>query len=249
MKGRPDSFESPAMSDFTYLSPLISDPNTQKFVMALAIGGGLLGVGSIVQKQLRTAQQRDALVIPSTKPSLVGVLDVVVGGLVSLSDSVLGKQGRKFLPFTGALFLFVLCANLIGLIPGMPAVTTTVWINVGMSLAVFLYFNYCGIREQGLVSYLKHFAGPVWWLAWFIFPVELVSATLRVLTLNLRLYWNITADHLVLHSLTDLFKFFASPVFLLGTFVSFMQAFIFTMLTMLYLLFATEHEHGDEESH
>lgn len=237
------------MSDFTYLSPFISEPNTQKFVMALAIGGGLLGVGSVVRSRLRTAQSLDELVIPSSKPSLVGVLDVVVEGLIGLSDSVLGKEGRKYLPFTGALFLFILCSNLVGLIPGMPVVTTTVWINVGMSLAVFLYFNFCGIREQGLVSYLKHFAGPVWWLAWLILPVELLSMTLRVLTLNLRLYWNITADHIVLHSLTDIFSVGGTLVNVLGTFVCFMQAFIFTILSMLYIRFATEHEHSDEEAH
>lgn len=237
------------MSDFTYLSPLISEPNTQKFVMALAVGGGLLGLGSFVRGQLRTPQRRDELVIPSAKPSLIGVLDVVVEGLVSLSDSVLGKEGRKYLPFTGALFLLLFCANLIGLIPGMPVATTTVWINVGLSLAVFLYFNFCGVREQGFVSYLKHFAGPVWWLAWLIFPVELLSMTLRVLTLNLRLYWNITADHIVLHSLTDIFSVGGTLVNVLGTFVCFMQAFIFTILTMLYIRFATEHEHSEEEAH
>jgi F-type H+-transporting ATPase subunit a len=237
------------MSDATLLSPFIEDLNVQKLVVGGAIGCALLVMGSYVHRRLGSGSQRSAHVIPDERPTLVGVLDVVVEGLVSLSDSVLGKVGRKFIPFTGAVFLFILLANLVGLIPGMPAVTTTVWINVGISFAVFLYFNYQGIREQGLVPYIKHFAGPVWWLAWFIFPVELVSITLRILTLNLRLYWNITADHMVLHSLTDLFKVLAAPVFLLGTFVCFMQAFIFTILTMLYLLFATEHEHHGDEAH
>jgi len=237
------------MADSTILSPFISDPNVQKFVTGGAIGGGLLFLGSLVKGQLKTPERQEHFVVPSSKASLVGVLDLVVEGLVSLSDSVLGKHGRKFIPFTGAVFLFIFLSNLLGLIPAMPAVTTTVWVNVGISLAVFLYFNYCGIREQGLISYLKHFAGPVWWLAWFILPVEIVSITLRILTLNLRLFWNITADHMVLHSLTGLFKVFATPVFLLGSFVCFMQAFIFTILTMLYLLFATEHDHGDEGAH
>ena len=148
------------------------------------------------------------------------------------------------MPFTASLFLFLLAANLLGLVPGMPAITTTVWVNVGMALVVFLYFNYLGIKEHGLLSYLKHFCGPVWLLAWFIFPLEIFSTCLRVLTLNLRLYWNINADHEVLNIFTNLIGPFAAPFYVMGVFVCFMQAFIFTTLTMVYILLATQHEEG-----
>jgi F-type H+-transporting ATPase subunit a len=136
--------------------------------------------------------------------------------------------------------------NLIGLIPGMVSPTTTVSVNVAIALIVFLSFNYYGIREQGLVNYLKHFAGPVWWLAPLLFPLEILSAVLRVLTLNLRLYWNITADHIVLGVFTELTKYVVPVIFYgLGTFVCFMQAFVFTTLTMVYIFLAVDH--GAEE--
>jgi F-type H+-transporting ATPase subunit a len=235
------------MSDITFLSPIIPDPNVQKFLMAGGVGAVLLYCASHVQAKLRTANGRKAALIPPKRATLLSVLDAGFEGFLALSDSILGRDGRRFVPFTCSVFLFLLLSNFLGLIPGMPAVTTTVWVNVGLAIAVFLYFNYLGIKEHGVINYFKHFMGPVWWLAWFIFPVEIMSVCLRVLTLNLRLYWNITADHMVLHILTELFKVGAVPVFLLGTFVCFMQAFIFTVLTMIYILFATAHE--EEHDH
>ena len=160
-------------------------------------------------------------------------------------DGIMGKCGRRYLPLTFSVFVFIFFSNVVGLIPGVPAVTTSIWINLGMAVVVFVSFNAYGIKENGLWGYLKHFGGPMAILAPVVFPLEVFSTTLRVLTLNLRLYWNITADHLVLEIMTDLTKLIV-PVFfyVMGTFVSFMQAFVFTMLTMIYILLATEHEEG-----
>ena len=141
--------------------------------------------------------------------------------------------------------MLLLSMNLIGLIPGVPAATTTVWINVGIALCVFLYFNYHGMRTHGVLGYLKHFCGPAWWLVWMIFPLEIFSTCLRVLTLNMRLYWNITADHLVLGIATDMTKILVPIAFYaLGTFVSLVQAVVFTLLSMVYLQLATQHAEG-----
>ena len=94
---------------------------------------------------------------------------------------------------------------------------------------------------------MKHFAGPVWWLAWFILPLELFGTVLRILTLNLRLYWNITADHVVLGIMSELVPFVVPVIFYaLGTFVCFMQAFVPTVLTMIYIMLATQHEEGEQ---
>ena len=233
------------MSDhFTYLSPLISDPNTQKITLAVGLAILMVAIGRTLTARLSDDSALESHVVPNRKITLFGFFDAFVELFLAHHDSILGKKNRKYMPFTASLFLFLLAANLLGLVPGMPAITTTVWVNVGMALVVFLYFNYLGIKEHGLLSYLKHFCGPVWLLAWFIFPLEIFSTCLRVLTLNLRLYWNINADHEVLNIFTNLIGPFAAPFYVMGVFVCFMQAFIFTTLTMVYILLATQHEEG-----
>jgi len=235
---------------YTYLNSLgLTDPNTQKFVTALAVGSLLLFVGAQsanVLSRRRKVRGVEEGVIPEEKITTSGIFDFFIEAFVGFQDSVLGKENRKYLPLTATVFLYVFNLNLLGLIPGMPAATTTVWTTVPVALLIFLSFNYYGIKENGLVKYLKHFAGPVWWLAWFILPLELFGTALRILTLNLRLYWNINADHIVLGILSDLVPFLLPVIFYaLGTFVCFMQAFVPTVLTMIYIMLATQHEEGE----
>lgn len=236
------------MSGLTYLSPIISDSNLQKLTIALLVGGGLTYIAARSGATLaKTAEGSDELVVPESRPSFFGVVDFVLESFVKYHDSILGKENRKYVPFCGSVFFFILFANFIGLIPGMPAVTTTVWVNVGVALVVYVMFNIYGIKENGLGGYLKHLWGPIMLLGPFMFAVEFFSITLRILTLNLRLYWNITADHMVVESFTELAKVIVpSAFFMMGTFVCFMQAFVFTTLTMIYILLATQHE---EEHH
>jgi len=235
---------------YTYLNSLgLTDPNTQKFVTALAVGSLLLFVGAQsanVLSRRRKVRGAEEGVVPEEKITTSGMFDFFIEAFVGFQDSVLGKENRKYLPLTATVFLYVFTLNLLGLIPGMPAATTTVWTTVPVALLIFLSFNYYGIKENGLVKYLKHFAGPVWWLAWFILPLELFGTALRILTLNLRLYWNINADHIVLGILSDLVPFLLPVIFYaLGTFVCFMQAFVPTVLTMIYIMLATQHEESE----
>ena len=229
---------------FTYLSPFISDQNWQKFLFAVAVGAVVVAAGKIASSHIGANAENK--VVPDEKFSLFGFFDVFVEGFVKFQDSILGKENRKYLPLTASAYLFIFTLNLIGLIPGMPAATTTVWLNVGMALVVFCSFNWYGIREHGFFSYIKHFAGPVWWMAVLIFPLEIFSTCLRIVTLNLRLFWNITADHLVLDAFFNIAPVIPIVFYALGTFVCFMQAFVFTLLTMIYILLATQHE---EEHH
>ncbi len=180
---------------FTYLSPFVTDQNWQKFLFAVTIGALVVAAGKMASS--RIGADADSKVVPDEKFSLFGLFDVFVEGFVKFQDSILGKENRKYLPLTGSAFLFIFTLNLIGLIPGMPAATTTVRLNVGMALVVFCSFNWYGIREHGFFSYIKHFAGPVWWMAVLIFPLEIFSTCLRIVTLNLRLFWNITADKII----------------------------------------------------
>lgn len=231
----------------TYLSYLFRDPNWQKFAGAVAIGAGLIIAGRAAAARLRSPEAVSESVVPEEKFTLFAFFDLFVSAFVRFYDSILGSEDRKHLPFVATVFIFIFTSNLLGLVPGVPAVTTTVWVNVAMAVVVFIYFNWQGVKANGLWGYLKHFCGPLWYLAPFMFFLEAFSTCLRILTLNLRLYWNITADHKVLEAFTD-FGGIGVPVliYVLGTFVCFMQAFIFTTLTMVYILLATQHE---EEGH
>ena len=235
------------MAHYTYLQHIVENPDWQKFISAIVLGGAMIGIGSVLTKRLATADGVKQSVIPSEKLSVFGFVDFAFEKWVLFQDSILGKEYREHAPFTATLFFFILFANLLGLVPGIPAITTSVWINVGMALVVFWYFNSQGVKAHGVVGYLKHFAGPLWWLAWLIFPLEILSTTLRILTLNLRLYWNINADHIVLGVFTELVPFIVPVVFFaLGTFVAFMQAFVFSLLTMVYIQLASHHEEGED---
>jgi F-type H+-transporting ATPase subunit a len=140
--------------------------------------------------------------------------------------------------------LFVLLNNLVGLVPGVEAPTTLIMVTLGLALPTFLYYNYYGVKEQGPIGYLKHFAGPVWWMAWLIFPIEIVSHLARVMSLSVRLYANMFAGDLVTLVFFSLVPVGIPVIFLgLHLFVSLIQAFVFTLLTMIYLSLAVSHEH------
>ncbi|RIL08543.1 MAG: ATP synthase F0 subunit A [Proteobacteria bacterium] len=227
----------------TYLSYIIPDENWQKFGLALTLGAGLILLGKALTSRLSTKSEMEGAIIPAEKLDTFGFFDFFVESFQKFYDSILGSEDRRHMPFVATIFLFIFCANLLGLIPGMPAITTTVWVNVAMALVVFIYFNWQGIKANGVIGYLKHFCGPIAFLAPIIFILEIVSTCIRLLTLNLRLYWNISADHIVLGTFTDLAPAGVPALFYaMGTFVSFMQAFVFTVLTMIYILLAVQHE-------
>lgn len=232
------------MSDhYTFFSHVLHDASQQKFAMALIIGGGLVCLGWRLSQNLKSEADIENAIVPREKITLKGFVDFAIEAFAKYQDSILGKENRRFLPFTASLFFFILLSNLLGLIPGLPASTTTVWVTVGLALTTFMFFNLQGVRANGLIGYLKHFCGPVVLLAPIIFPLEIISTTIRILTLNLRLYWNLSADHMVLGLFIDLAGIGIPVIFyLLGTFVCFMQAFVFTTLTMVYILLATHHE-------
>ena len=227
---------------YTYLGEFIANPDWERFITGILVCFALVVIGLIFSKKLRGRQGFKNAIIPGRRPNFVGVVDFFLEPFIKYQDGIMGVEGRKYLPFTGTLFFFLLSSNFASLIPGVAAPTTTVWINVGASLTVFVYFNYLGVKANGLLGYLKHFCGPLWPIAFILFPVEVISTVLRILTLNLRLYWNITADHLVLATFTDLLPLLGVPFYALAVFVSFIQALIFTTLTMVYISLAVQHE-------
>ena len=160
------------------------------------------------------------------------------------AEQVIGHGYQRFQAYVTCIFLFVLCNNLVGLIPGIEAPTTSIMVTLGLAVPTFLYYNYYGVKEQGVVGYIKHFAGPVWWMAWLIFPIEVVSHLARVMSLSVRLYANMFAGDLVTLVFISLVPVGIPVIFLgLHLFVSLIQAFVFTLLTMIYLSLAVAHEH------
>jgi len=145
---------------------------------------------------------------------------------------------------TVTLFVFILFANLLGVIPGFESPTMFPSVPLGCAAATFLYYNAAGIRANGPGKYLAHFAGPVWWLAPIMLPIELVSHMARPLSLTIRLYANMFAGEQVTLAFLSL-TYFVVPVVFMGLhlFVSLLQAYIFMLMTMIYVAGAVAHEH------
>ncbi len=186
-------------------------------------------------------------VIPSEKLTVRNFLELLLEGIVSLMRQTIGPEWPRFLPLVGTLGLFILLSNLMGLVPGLTGPTTYIETNVSWALLSFVTYNYAGIQHHGVGRYLAHFAGPIWWLAPLMFPIEIFSHLVRIMSLTIRLTANMFADH----TLVALFlsfglglNFILPWVFMgLGVFVSFLQAFIFSFLTIVYIGLALEESH------
>ena len=202
--------------------------------------------------QLEKARASGTHLVPDEGLTARNLAELLVGGIDSMVSGILSERGKPFLALFGTFFAFILVGNVMGLVPGFVPPTSNFNITFALGLASFLAFTAIGIREQGLGPYLKHFAGPVWWLAFLIFPIEIVGNLVRPFSLGMRLFGNMTGDHLVLEIFTDLTKLFVPVVFyFLGAFVSLVQAFVFTLLSIVYMSLAMGHGdgHGHDDEH
>jgi F-type H+-transporting ATPase subunit a len=179
-------------------------------------------------------------------------VEVVIEGFGGLLDQMIGRQGRQFLPFIGTTGLFILTSNLLGNIPGFQPPTANLNTNVALAVTVFIYYNYSGIRKHGLLNYLKHFCGPVWWLAPLMFPIEFIGHLARPVSLSIRLFGNMFGEEAVITILLAL-VWLVMPYFIwlgimlpLSLFTAAVQTFIFIMLSMVYIAGAVEEGHGEE---
>lgn len=162
----------------------------------------------------------------------------------SHSEQIVGHGYERFQAFVTCVFVFVLCNNLLGLIPGVVTPTSAPVVPLGVAVCTFLYYNFFGFKEQGIGGYLKHHAGPIWWIAPLLFPIEVVSNFARIMSLTIRLYANMFASDMVTLVFFSLIPVAIPAVFLgLHAFVSLIQAYVFMLLTMIYLGIATSHEH------
>lgn len=212
------------------------------------VATALIVLGLIVFFVLRANGQRAAAkdqAIPDDSLTLRNIAELLVEGVIGMAEGILGHQARKYVPLYGTFFLYILVCNLMGLIPGFSPPTTNFNVTLALGLLSFTAYNIVGFQEQG-IGYLKHFVGPMLWLAPLMIPLELISNFVRPFSLALRLLGNMTGDHTVLEIFTDLTKVGIPVIFYgLGTFVSFVQAFVFTLLSMVYVSLAVAHHGGD----
>ncbi len=184
-----------------------------------------------------------ANLVPTTRGGIAITFELGVEGIIGLMEGVLGHNARKYLPLIGSLFIYILVSNLLGIVPGLNPPTSNINTNAACALTVFVTYNIMGIREQGLKNYIKHFMGPIIWLAPLMIVLELVSHLVRPVSLSVRLFGNIMGDHMVLGVFTELTKIGIPVIFLgLALFVSVIQAFVFSLLSMIYISLATSHE-------
>ncbi len=153
-------------------------------------------------------------------------------------------HGHKFVPVVMTIGVFILFCNLIGLVPGFESPTMFIYVTLGCAIFAFCYYNFEGMRIQGPVKYLKHFAGPIWWLSPLMFPIEIISNLGRNLSLSVRLYANMYAGEQVFLVFLGLVPLGIPMIFIgLHVFVAFLQTYIFMLLTLIYLGGATHTEH------
>ncbi len=178
-------------------------------------------------------------------------LEVGVLAVRSMLEDIVGPHGLKYFPVVMTFAVLILVSNMMGLFPLFMSPTSATSVTFALGISSFVYYNYIGIKENGVFRHLKHFAGPIWWIAPLIFPIELISNLIRPFSLGIRLFGNLFADEKVMDTIAHLappFTYWGVPVLLmpLSLFVALIQTFVFVLLSQLYL---SEVSHPPHDSH
>ncbi len=219
-------------------------PIPNYMVMIGLITVGVTAVGLIIRSRLSVENPGKFQIL----------LEDGIRAVIGLLEEWIGPTGARFLPLIATLGLFILLGNYMGLVPGLMAPTSSINVTLGCALTIWVYYHYQGIRAQGLGAYLLHFAAPPGaplLLAPIMLPIELISHLSRVMSLSLRLFGNIFGEELVIAILFSIIPFLIPlPMMLLGLVTGGLQAFIFMLLSIIYLqgAVAVEH-HQDEHGH
>jgi F-type H+-transporting ATPase subunit a len=210
-------------------------------VMVLLIVAGLTVLSLVVRSRLSVENPGKLQIL----------LEDGLKALVGMMEQWIGPKGPRYLPLVGTLFVFILTSNYLGLVPGFMAPTASINVTLGCALTIWVYYHVQGFKEQGVVNYIKHFAlppGSPVWMAPLMFIIEIISHLSRVMSLSLRLFGNIFGEELVIAILFGLVPFIIPlPMMFLGLITGGLQAFIFVLLSIIYLqgAVAVEHEHDD----
>jgi F-type H+-transporting ATPase subunit a len=209
-------------------------PINDTFALEVLVACGLIVFFILVRLTLSVEK-------PNPAQQIAEMVHEFTGGQ---ADQIIGHGYERFQAFVTCILLFVVLNNLLGLIPGVNTPTAQPSVPLGIAVLTFLYYNFHGIREQGVVGYMKHFAGPLWWIAPLLFPIEIISLCARVMSLTIRLYANMLASDLVTLVFFSLVPVAIPAIFLgLHFAVSLIQAYVFMLLAMIYLSQAVAHEH------
>lgn len=207
---------------------------------ALIAGGIAITLGVLAKKSIDKSENS---LIPSDKFNARNIMEIFIESFYNMTKDIIGPDARKFFPWVATFAIFIFFSNLIGMIPGFVPPTNN--LNTTLALGIFSFglYNWYGIKEQGLVGHFKHFLGPMPVLAPLMLPIELISHFARPLSLSLRLMGNIAGDHLVLGIFLSIFAFVLPlPIMLLGMIVILVQTLVFTILTIVYISMAVEHD-------
>ena len=219
--------------------------DAQTWLLAWLVCGILLFGSFMARLGLNRAQSQGGTLqyVPDGSMTVRNLFELFTGALYGLVSDLLGeKNAGKFFWLSAGLFIYILSSNLLGVVPGMLGPTGSMHHNFAMALVVLILFNGAGLKVQGVGGYVKHMWGPVWWLGVLLFFIELLSfVVVRPYSLSLRLTGNMFGDHQVLSIMSGLVPIVYPIIFLaLGMFVSFIQAFVFTLLSTIYIALAVE---------
>lgn len=213
--------------------------------MLLIVAMALILFGLLARIQLAFAMKNQATgLIPEAKLSVRNIFEMGAEYVYNFTQNTIGKEEAKHhFPLIGAIFVFIFISNVVGLFPGLSSPSDNLNTTLALGTVVFFYYNIVGFKVNGL-GYIKHFMGPVWWLAPLLFCIELASHLIRPISLAFRLRGNIMGDHIVLGVFSDLTPYVVPVIFYgMGLFVCFIQAFVFSLMTMVYISLASSHDH------
>lgn len=239
-----------AAGGFNFFSNASHALHLPSHTIALIFGSLIFLVSGLVYRA-KVSSVKNAT-IPDNSITVRNIMESLGQAIYNTAKTVMGEESAKrYYSYVIFVFCFILINNIIGVLPGSMSPNQNLNTTLALGIFTFIYFNFQGIRAVGFVNYMKHFAGPMPALALLIFPIEIISISVRPLSLALRLRGNMDGDHLILGIFSELIPYIVPiPFYAMGIFVGFLQAFVFTLLTMIYIGMATaHHDHDGHEAH
>lgn len=224
---------------FNWISviPFLQDLPTH-VAFGLVIFAVLTVMAIAVSRKMATPEN---YLIPERTLTLRNTFELAIEAILKLSEDTMGKHGKRFLPLLGSFAFFIFFSNISGQIPGFLPPTDNLNTTASLALIVFFLTHFYGFKVNG-IKYLKHFVGPIWWMAPLMIPIEIIGHLARPVSLSMRLFGNIFGDHMVLSVFVLLVPLIVPlPMMVLGVFVAMVQTFVFTLLSMTYIAGAMEH--------